>query len=105
MWTCTCTCACTCRYFRGKDIVVTAVRPLAAGDVVAENYGPIFTKRSLQQRQRTLNSRYWFRCCCAACAEDWPLMEHLHEDDVKLRCVAYCGAKQVRSRCEGYACE
>ncbi|XP_034230717.1 uncharacterized protein LOC117639272 [Thrips palmi] len=76
------------RYFRGRDIVVTAVRPLAAGDVVAENYGPIFTKRSLAQRQRTLNSRYWFRCGCNACAEDWPLMEHLLEDDFRFRCPA-----------------
>lgn len=64
---------------------MTAVRPLAAGDVVAENYGPIFTKRNLQQRQRTLNSRYWFRCSCSACVEDWPLMEHLSEDDLMLR--------------------
>lgn len=74
------------RYFRGRDIVVTAVRPLAEGDVVAENYGPIFTKRNLAQRQRTLNSRYWFRCSCDACAEDWPLMEELQEDDFRFRC-------------------
>ncbi|KAE8737225.1 hypothetical protein FOCC_FOCC017313, partial [Frankliniella occidentalis] len=71
------------RHFRGKDIVMTATRPLAQGDVVAENYGPIFTKRTLQQRQRTLNSRYWFHCTCTACAEDWPLMEELKEDDFK----------------------
>lgn len=82
------------RHFRGKDIVMTATRPLAQGDVVAENYGPIFTKRTLQQRQRTLNSRYWFHCTCTACAEDWPLMEELKEDDFKFRCPA-AGCQQT----------
>ncbi|KAK3916056.1 SET and MYND domain-containing protein 4 [Frankliniella fusca] len=82
------------RHFRGKDIVVTATRPLAEGDVVAENYGPIFTKRTLAQRRRTLNSRYWFHCSCAACAEDWPLMEQLAEDDFKFRCPA-AGCEQT----------
>lgn len=53
---------------------------------MAENYGPIFTKRSLEDRRRTLAARYWFRCECTACREDWPRFETLTNDMVRLRC-------------------
>ncbi|XP_043506259.1 SET and MYND domain-containing protein 4-like isoform X2 [Frieseomelitta varia] len=74
------------RYFVGRSIVIRATRSLRPGDVVAENYGPIFTKQSLHERQRTLAGRYWFRCECTACREDWPRFETLTNDIVRLRC-------------------
>ncbi|XP_071875031.1 uncharacterized protein isoform X3 [Bombus fervidus] len=74
------------RYFVGRSIVIRAIRSLRAGDVVAENYGPIFTKRSLEDRRKTLAARYWFRCECTACREDWPRFETLTNDMVRLRC-------------------
>ncbi|XP_060822730.1 SET and MYND domain-containing protein 4-like isoform X2 [Bombus pascuorum] len=74
------------RYFVGRSIVIRAIRSLRVGDVVAENYGPIFTKRSLEDRRRTLAARYWFRCECTACREDWPRFETLTNDMVRLRC-------------------
>ncbi|XP_050485675.1 SET and MYND domain-containing protein 4-like isoform X1 [Bombus huntii] len=74
------------RYFVGRSIVIRAIRSLRAGDAVAENYGPIFTKRSLEDRRRTLAARYWFRCECTACREDWPRFETLTNDMVRLRC-------------------
>lgn len=74
------------RYFVGRDIVIRATRCLNRGDVVAENYGPIFTKRRLKDRQRTLAGRYWFRCTCRACQEDWPSFQEMTNDAVRLRC-------------------
>ncbi|XP_043596820.1 SET and MYND domain-containing protein 4-like isoform X2 [Bombus pyrosoma] len=74
------------RYFVGRSIVIRAIRSLRPGDVVAENYGPIFTKRSLEDRRRTLAARYWFRCECTACREDWPRFDTLSNDTVRLRC-------------------
>ncbi|XP_068979618.1 SET and MYND domain-containing protein DDB_G0273589 isoform X4 [Bombus flavifrons] len=74
------------RYFVGRSIVIRAIRSLRPGDAVAENYGPIFTKRSLEDRRRTLAARYWFRCECTACREDWPRFETLTNDMVRLRC-------------------
>lgn len=74
------------RYFVGRSIVIRATRTLKPGDVVAENYGPIFTKRNLGERQRTLSGRYWFKCTCKACQENWPGFEKLTNDSVRLRC-------------------
>lgn len=73
------------RYFNGKDIIIKAVRPLSPGEVVGENYGPIFTKRTLSERTRNLTSRYWFRCTCKACQEDWPTFDKMDENVVKIK--------------------
>lgn len=87
------------RYFVGRHIVIRAVRGLRAGDVIAENYGPIFTKMTLAQRQRTLWGRYWFRCTCKACQEDWPHFENLTNDSVRLRCpTAGCSRLHLRAQ-------
>lgn len=72
------------RYFVGKSIVLCASHPLEAGDVVAENYGPIFTRQPLAERQRQLRSRYWFFCECISCKENWPTLDQLN-DKVKFR--------------------
>ncbi|XP_078050736.1 protein-lysine N-methyltransferase SMYD4 isoform X2 [Augochlora pura] len=74
------------RFFVGHSIVIRATRSLRVGDTVAENYGPIFTKRSLEERRRTLAGRYWFRCECTACHENWPRFEALTNEDARLRC-------------------
>jgi hypothetical protein len=73
------------RYFVGKNIVLQALRPLDSGMCVSENYGPLFTKRPLALRQKTLASRYWFKCTCQACNEDWPTYDTLSNDDLRLR--------------------
>ncbi|EFN70520.1 SET and MYND domain-containing protein 4 [Camponotus floridanus] len=85
------------RYFVGRHIVIRAIRGLRPGDVIAENYGPIFTKRTLAERQRTLAGRYWFRCSCRACQEDWPRFETLTNDSVRLRCPT-TGCNGLHSR-------
>lgn len=65
------------RYFVGSSIVLAATRPLVAGEMVGENYGPIFTKKSLADRRRSLMSRYWFKCECQCCRENWQPLDKL----------------------------
>ncbi|CAH1115603.1 unnamed protein product [Psylliodes chrysocephalus] len=77
------------RYFVGRDIIIKALRPLQPNDVVAENYGPIFSRKLLQDRQRSLSSRYWFQCQCNACTSNWPLMDGLENVDKRVRCTSH----------------
>lgn len=63
------------KYFVGKNIVINAARPLGVGEVVAENYGPVFTRKVLEERQKLLAGRYWFKCQCLACRLNWPSLE------------------------------
>lgn len=74
------------RYFIGKTIVLCASRPLEPGAIIAENYGPIFTRQTLRERQRSLSARYWFRCECISCKENWPTLDKL-DDNARLRYV------------------
>ncbi|RZF38510.1 hypothetical protein LSTR_LSTR006105 [Laodelphax striatellus] len=82
------------RYFNGQTIVLQCTRPILAGEPVTENYGPIFTKKDLTERQLHLQSRYWFQCNCAACREDWPLYEKSDINLYNIRCST--------ENCEGY---
>lgn len=65
------------RYFNGTHLIYNTIRPHAKGDIIAENYGPIFTKQTIVERQRNLSSRYWFKCECRACTENWPVLDKL----------------------------
>ncbi|KAG6446964.1 SET and MYND domain-containing protein 4 [Manduca sexta] len=76
------------RYFEGRNIVLRATRPLSPGEVVSENYGPHFMMRGLRERQRALACRYWFRCECLPCKEDWPTMKQMTIETLPyLRCA------------------
>lgn len=65
------------RLFVGKKLVLVCTRPVKAGDPVSENYGPIVTKMTLKERLRILRSRYWFKCSCDACRENWPVLQKI----------------------------
>ncbi|KAL9903656.1 SET and MYND domain containing, class 4, member 2 isoform 2-T2 [Glossina fuscipes fuscipes] len=65
------------RYFVGKNLILTATKPHHPNEVIAENYGPIFTKMNLKDRQRSLRGRYLFDCNCMACQENWPTLQKL----------------------------
>ncbi|XP_013162421.1 PREDICTED: SET and MYND domain-containing protein 4-like [Papilio xuthus] len=74
------------RYFEGSKIILRAIRPLEAGEMVSENYGPNVLVRNLAERQKSLACRYWFKCDCLACKEDWPLLKQMNFNDPILRC-------------------
>lgn len=66
------------RYFVGTTIVLCTSHPIQIGDGISENYGPVFTKQTVAIRQRNLQSRYWFKCACTACKENWPSLDKLN---------------------------
>lgn len=66
--------------------MIHAVRPLSPGEVVADNYGPVFTMRKRDERQKSLAGRYWFHCACTSCCENWPKLTEIDEStDVRIR--------------------
>ncbi|KFB39589.1 AGAP002999-PA-like protein [Anopheles sinensis] len=73
------------RTFLGTSIIFHTARTIASGELVPENYGPHFLRQPKAVRQRNLRSRYWFKCECKACAEDWPQMDKLG-DKPRLLC-------------------
>lgn len=75
------------RYFSGRSIVINACRPISPGEMISENYGPIFTRKNLNERQASLSGRYWFTCKCMACTLDWPSLDTgLDKVSRRLRC-------------------
>ncbi|XP_055914079.1 SET and MYND domain-containing protein 4 [Eupeodes corollae] len=80
------------RYFVGKRIVLAATRPHKPNQIVAENYGPVFTKMNLKERQRALRGRYLFDCSCDCCKENWPTLQKL-DKQVRFWCPSgTCGS-------------
>lgn len=74
------------RYFNSTNIIFNSIRPHVDGEVIAENYGPIFTRQTLPERQRNLQARYWFKCECLACKENWPVLDKLN-NKCRLKCT------------------
>ncbi|KAM8708839.1 hypothetical protein ACLKA7_015758 [Drosophila subpalustris] len=74
-------------HYVGKKLVLTATKPHRPNEVVAVNYGPIFTKTNLKERQRSLRGRYAFSCNCMTCQENWPLLQKI-DKQVRFWCTS-----------------
>ncbi|XP_034188347.2 protein-lysine N-methyltransferase SMYD4 [Osmia lignaria lignaria] len=81
------------RYFVGTTMIVRAVRSIAKGEDISENYGPIFTVTPEAERKRTLRWQYWFDCNCEACTGHWPVLEEIDPTILRFKCEtgAECG--------------
>jgi hypothetical protein len=64
----------------GDVIVVRAIRRIARGEEILDNYGYHYATHEKKERQLKLSQQYYFRCNCQSCTEDWPL----YEDTLKL---------------------
>lgn len=64
------------------------IRPVEAGLQISENYGPIYTQETRNERQTKLKDLYKFECCCDACLENWPTFDKLPTDVIRFRCDA-----------------
>lgn len=73
------------RYFRGNTIHVHAIKTIEAGEMIAENYGPIYTTQNRQERREKLQDIYRFHCECQACTEDWSRFDQMSTNYIKLR--------------------
>ncbi|PSN50624.1 hypothetical protein C0J52_17383 [Blattella germanica] len=74
------------RYFQGTSIIVRAIKNIKKGEMIAENYGQIFTQTPRAVRRTTLKSQYHFDCNCKPCQEDWPLFKDMHQGIMRFRC-------------------
>ncbi|XP_046441017.1 SET and MYND domain-containing protein 4-like isoform X1 [Daphnia pulex] len=75
------------RHFIGDVMVVRAIKSFQPGEMVNENYGPIFTQKRRVDRQRSLKDRYWFDCRCNPCTENWPLIGEMTDEALRFRCA------------------
>ena len=66
-------------------MVCKALHPLAKGEEVTDNYGQVFYFKSKADRQKELECRYWFKCGCMACTEDWNLLGENGKPSWKLK--------------------
>ncbi|XP_014249101.1 SET and MYND domain-containing protein 4-like [Cimex lectularius] len=74
------------RYFEGTTVVVRAIKKIKPGEMIAENYGPIFTQMPKKERQLTLRNQYWFDCVCEPCERNWPLLDHMDPSILRFHC-------------------
>lgn len=65
-----------------------AVKPIQTGEIIAENYGPIYSQMEKYSRQEKLLSQYWFKCDCIPCQELWPTFQELDNKIMRFRCNA-----------------
>lgn len=63
-----------------------AIRPIKKGEIVAENYGPIYSQMKKEERQENLLAQYWFDCTCTPCEELWPVFDELDTKIIRFRC-------------------
>ncbi|PNF41902.1 hypothetical protein B7P43_G15535 [Cryptotermes secundus] len=75
------------RYFQGTTVIARAIKNIHCGEMIAENYGPIFTQTPRAERQATLKSQYKFDCLCVPCNEDWPMFNNMNQGIMRFRCT------------------
>lgn len=56
----------------GDVIAIKAIRRIARGEELLDNYGYHYAVHEKSERQTRLFRQYYFRCNCRACVEDWP---------------------------------
>ncbi|XP_066138308.1 SET and MYND domain-containing protein 4-like [Euwallacea fornicatus] len=74
------------RYNIKNKIIVRAIKPIKADDIIYENYGPLYTVDSREKRQEYLKKNYWFECLCQPCIELWPLAQEMKENVLRIPC-------------------
>uniref|UniRef100_A0AAG5D767 SET domain-containing protein n=1 Tax=Anopheles atroparvus TaxID=41427 RepID=A0AAG5D767_ANOAO len=75
------------RYFTGTTVHVRTIKNIAAGSIIAENYGPLYTKVPRTERRESLARNYRFDCCCQACEADWPAYADMDQSVIRFRCT------------------
>ena len=58
-------------------MTIVSMQKIREGEPITDNYGPLFTKMCRKERLYKLEGRYWFKCSCSACVEDWPTYENM----------------------------
>lgn len=62
-----------------------AIRNVATGEQIAENYGPLYSQNSKGERLEILKKNYWFDCACEACEENWPVYADMNTNEIRFK--------------------
>lgn len=68
----------------GRRAVAVATRRIKTGMEVHDSYGAVWYHMDCTERQRFLKNSYWFDCNCNACANNFPSLQKLPRDYLKL---------------------
>lgn len=66
-----------CKIFIDGKLLLVVTMPIDKGEQLFDTYGYSFTNIPKDYRQAELLKSYRFKCECAACKNDWPLMPNL----------------------------
>ena len=75
------------RHSNGRTCIVRAVRAIRKGEEILDNYGPHFLSNNLEERQKYLETQYFFKCTCEACLEKWPTVDKLQDAITHYKCI------------------
>lgn len=73
------------RYFKNTSVHVVSIRNLKTGEQVCENYGPLYSQNSRDERQQKLKKFYWFDCQCEACEQNWPIYSDMNTNEIRFK--------------------
>lgn len=73
------------RYFKNTSVHAVAIRNLKPGERISENYGPLYSQNSKEERQRKLKNFYWFDCQCEACEQNWPVFSDMKTEEIRFK--------------------
>lgn len=73
------------RYFKGTSVYAVAIHNVKAGQMISENYGPLYSQNSKLERQEKLKKFYWFDCNCEACEENWPVFADMVTNEIRFK--------------------
>jgi len=75
------------RHSNGRTCIVRAIRTIRKGEEILDNYGPHFLSNNLEDRQKYLETQYFFKCTCEACSEKWPTVDKLQDAIIHYKCI------------------
>lgn len=73
------------RYFKNTAVHVTSIRGIKSGEMISENYGPLYSQNSKADRKSKLKKFYWFDCQCEACEQNWPVFEDMNTNEIRFK--------------------
>ncbi len=89
----------------GARATARAMTNIKSGSEITSSYGPVYYLHTKNERAAVLQRDYFFKCCCQACSEDWPLFEGLQTSHPEFKCpdcdrqLQRVGAQQLHMAC------
>lgn len=74
------------RHSYGNVCVVRAIRGIAAGEELCDNYGALYPVMDKPSRHAHLQKQYYFTCSCEACTKNWPMYMDIPKDVMHFYC-------------------